>query len=164
MEDKRYYYITPDDYERAEKNGISRKLLNRRVRGSGWDIEKAITKKPGPGGRNCPNSGKWEKWKDRAVVSHAVFLDRLHLKWSEEAAATTQLVEPKDKSRLRGKRKFTDEQLAIAASNGVSYQLLCQRLRSKKRKWTIEKAMTTPPMTRQQIAQTGVKAKRKTDN
>ena len=44
MGNKRYFYITPDDYRIAEENGISKDTLLSRVRKLGWDVDKAITK------------------------------------------------------------------------------------------------------------------------
>ena len=44
MGDKRYFYITPEDFRIAEENGISKDTLLSRVRKLGWDIDKAITK------------------------------------------------------------------------------------------------------------------------
>ena len=40
--EKKYWYITPDDFERAAKNGINQDALRQRVRTLGWDIERAI--------------------------------------------------------------------------------------------------------------------------
>ena len=40
------YYITPEEYETAERNGISRVLLDKRVRDLLWDKETAINKPP----------------------------------------------------------------------------------------------------------------------
>ena len=39
-----YWYITPEDYEAAAKNGISRHLILSRLR-RGWDLERAYTEK-----------------------------------------------------------------------------------------------------------------------
>ena len=44
MENKRYFYITPEDFKIAEENGISKDTLIMRVRKLGWDVDKAITK------------------------------------------------------------------------------------------------------------------------
>ena len=43
MGDKRYFYITPEDFKIAEENGISKDTLLSRVRKLGWDVDKAIT-------------------------------------------------------------------------------------------------------------------------
>ncbi|ASB66395.1 hypothetical protein S101413_02950 [Bacillus velezensis] len=40
------WYITPEEYERAAKNGISRSLLGKRIRGAGWDKERALATPP----------------------------------------------------------------------------------------------------------------------
>ena len=44
MGDKRYFYITPEDFKIAEENGISKEVVITRVRKLGWDVDKAITK------------------------------------------------------------------------------------------------------------------------
>ena len=36
------FYITPEDYKKAEKNGISKRLLEGRVYISGWNVDRAI--------------------------------------------------------------------------------------------------------------------------
>ena len=51
--EKKYWYITPDDFERAAKNGINKDTLRQRVRTLGWDIERAI-KSPLKKVRNIP--------------------------------------------------------------------------------------------------------------
>lgn len=38
------FYVTPEDYITAEKNGLTRKDVYRRVFELNWSIEKAITK------------------------------------------------------------------------------------------------------------------------
>lgn len=38
------FYITPDEYDTALKNGISKQTLEERVRTLAWDKETAITK------------------------------------------------------------------------------------------------------------------------
>ncbi len=37
------FYITPEEYEVAEKNGIDKRTLEQRIREYGWDKERAIT-------------------------------------------------------------------------------------------------------------------------
>ena len=44
MENKRYFYITPEDFEKAKENGIHKETVITRVRKLGWDVDKAITK------------------------------------------------------------------------------------------------------------------------
>ena len=44
MENKRYFYITPEDFKIAEENGIPEYVVTTRVIKLGWDIDRAITK------------------------------------------------------------------------------------------------------------------------
>lgn len=37
------FYISPNDYQIAEKNGIPTHLVNNRIRDYGWDKQRAIT-------------------------------------------------------------------------------------------------------------------------
>ena len=37
------YYITPEEYEIAERNGVCASTLNRRIRDLGWEKDIAIT-------------------------------------------------------------------------------------------------------------------------
>ena len=46
MGNKRYFYITPEDFEKAKENGIHKDTVLTRVRMLGWDVDKAITKPP----------------------------------------------------------------------------------------------------------------------
>ena len=40
---KNYFYITPEDYEAANKIGLSKKDVYRRVYEENWSIERAIS-------------------------------------------------------------------------------------------------------------------------
>ena len=40
MENKRYFYITPEDFEKAKENGIHKDTVITRVRKLGWDVDK----------------------------------------------------------------------------------------------------------------------------
>lgn len=39
------YYITPEEYDLAEKNGICKATLESRIKQLGWSKKKAITKR-----------------------------------------------------------------------------------------------------------------------
>lgn len=81
---KRYWYITPEDYKIAEENGIKKGTLNHRVKCYGWDIDKAITKKPKK--RIIP--------KDLLIQAKSIGLDskiisdRLRIGWTIERACS----------------------------------------------------------------------------
>ena len=87
-------YLTEMDYAVAERNGIERLLVYRRVFECGWDAERAINE---PVNEKHRPTGEWDKWKGIAVVSHNTYRVRRSRGMSEEAAALT----PK---RRRGKQ------------------------------------------------------------
>ena len=155
MNEKRYFYITPKDYETANKNGISKRTLERRVRYDGWDVDRAITEKPGKGGHR---TGLWDKWKHVSIVQYSTFSDRVRAGMKPEEAATKPITPPN--KRYNPKKAFTDEQLKIAASNGVTPKTLYQRMKSKTRKWTIEEAINTPPLSKKECSILATKKKR----
>ena len=153
MNEKRYFYITPEDYETAKQNGIHRRLVYQRVN-NGWDIDRAITE---PISKRCLKNGLWDKWKDKAVVCRSTFSSRIRLGMTpEEAALTTKITHQEVDKR---QRTCTDEQLAIAESNGISKAVLSQRINSYN--WAIEKAITTPVMSKKEVAILASKAIRK---
>ena len=82
-----YWYITPEDYEEAEKNGISKTLLYQRVRIYNWSIERAInTKKRG-------SQITSEEWREgvRNGLSRHLILSRLRRGWDLERACTEKV-------------------------------------------------------------------------
>ena len=87
MGDKRYFYITPEDFKIAEENGIPEYVVTTRVRKLGWDVDRAITKP------------------------------------------------------VRGKRKFTEEEIKTMEENGVDRNTVACRL---KWGWTLEESLTRP--------------------
>lgn len=92
LAEKRYFYITPDDYERAEANGIRRKALSDRVRSYGWDVDKAVNDKIRV---SQPFEPTWQKWREvceQHGISRRLFYHRIKTgKMSEELAATKPL-------------------------------------------------------------------------
>ncbi len=125
-------------FELALSNGITRVLLHQRYYQSLWDIERATTEPVTP--RNAPS--EVSDLVDVAVengISRATYYRRVDKGMSPEEAST----KPTAKRGRPRKRVYTDEQLEIANSNGVSKQCLDGRLR---RKWELERAITEPPL------------------
>ena len=85
--EKKYWYITPDDFERAAKNGINGDALRQRVRTLGWDIERAI-KTPLKKVRDIPQE-LLEEAKRRGITRHLIS-GRITQGWSIEKACTTE--------------------------------------------------------------------------
>lgn len=110
--EKRYEYITPTDYEKAETNGISARLLEQRVRSFLWDVDKAVNT---PKRKQRCFKATWAKWREVASgngIDRDAFTNRVRsLGWDEREAATT----PKGTRHS----KWTKEELEIAERNGV---------------------------------------------
>lgn len=84
-------YLTEEDYETAERNGIPRKLAYSRYYGCAWDKEKAITVprrvNQGKRKRNYPES-MYVQAELNGVSMYTVY-SRIRRGWSPEKAATT---------------------------------------------------------------------------
>ena len=79
------YYITPEEYAIALNNGISRDLVNKRVRMHSWDKLKAITVAP-------KTIKKYSKEIIELAESNGISIDtfykRMAYGWSQQRAAT----------------------------------------------------------------------------
>lgn len=134
-------YITDDDFQRAEENGICKKTLFNRINYLGWDKETAITTKPLNGGM-----AKRHKYMDivkKNGINPETFRYRLKRGWDELEAAT---LPPKDKSisllkSVERRRKYPKELLEIADKNGIRRRLFYTRI---ERGMTPMEAATTP--------------------
>lgn len=88
------YYITPDHYETARKNGITEQNVYKRVCVYNWSIERAITEPQ----KKVVTNELTQNWSDKAVenrIPKDVFRQRLYIGWEYERAAT----EPVKKKR-----------------------------------------------------------------
>lgn len=144
--EKRYSYITPEDYETAERNGIKKATLETRVYKMGWDIDRAIT-------QPVQAQGKWKEdwlaWKDIANVCRATFYSRKESGWSSVRAA---LLPPMTKKEIAQKlRRYTKEQLDQAAELGITRRLISYR--TTVMGWSVEKAISTPKMSKAEAGQ-----------
>ncbi|PER91135.1 hypothetical protein [Bacillus cereus] len=134
------YYITPDEYERAERNGISRKLLNVRVRRYAWDKDIAMTKSP-------RKTAEWSKVKKTALknnICRSTFKSRRERGWSLVDSMTKPPMSQEEalKRANQCNRVLTDEQILQARMNGLKRSTVYDRL--KKLKWDMEDAIVTP--------------------
>lgn len=130
---------TESQYKIAERNGISRQTVNRRIAKGNKTVEQAITE---------PLSGefarKYRKYIELAKkngIDYKTFRSRIlhgkRRKWTPEEAATI----PATVYRKMNYRKPSEEEIKQAALIGVSEKLLDQRLRHG---WTMERAITSP--------------------
>jgi hypothetical protein len=74
-------YITPDEYARAEQNGIHRRTLEYRIK-AGWDRERAITQPTERAVHPMMATAKANG------ISRKAFYQRIKAGWPLEKAAT----------------------------------------------------------------------------
>lgn len=124
----RYFYITDEDYAKAEKNGIKKITLESRVRKYGWDVDRAV---------NTPNL-KRSKFSDeqlKLMKESGVNIDtikyRINHGWSFEDAISIPSYS------LHTVRKYPEEIIQKATANGISYSTFRRRVNKG---WSIEDA------------------------
>ena len=135
MGNKRYFYITPEDFKIAEENGIPEYVVTTRVRKLGWDVDKAITKPVRAKRKFTEEQIKTmeENGVDRNTVSC-----RLKWGWTLEEALT--------KPNKRGRQYvYTEWVYKEANKNGISYSALGNRIR---RGMSLEEACTKKTITK----------------
>jgi len=134
---KRYDFITDDDYLVAKSNGIVRTTLESRVRDLGWDVDRAIAQ-PVQKDRIILIPDSIYTLAKENGIKRATLHDRIRqLKWDMEEAATRPI-----------RHSLTPEKMAYiegAKSLGVSRTLFRSRIRAG---WSWEKAANTPKMER----------------
>lgn len=135
-----YFYITPQDYKEAEKNGISARLLYQRV-WEGWSKKRAITEPV--------HTKKLTKEHFAIAATNGISVNTVkhrvgHLKWDIEKAIT---VKP-----IKRKNKYLD----IAKANGIKESTFRSRINQG---WSQEKASTTPVKTRKECIRTALAVK-----
>lgn len=137
--------LTNEQLDTAEANGIQRCMARQRRHALGWSVEDCITK---PAKKYTGERRKiLEKYRpilkqiglSEARFSRRVFIDKHD---PEEVIRNKELWKDKPTSKVR-KKIFTPEQIAIAASNGIDYKRLSDRM-SKRGRYTIERAITEP--------------------
>lgn len=135
--EKRYHYITPEDEEIAERNGINNHALRQRVMDRGWDIEKAITV---PLRVEVPFQPIWEKWEALATengVTKDRFYHRVKInKMDEELAASR----PVQSGNFRS--FFTKDELSKMGRLGIGRSTALNRIQVSG--WSREEAVSTP--------------------
>lgn len=138
-----YFYITPDEYEQAAKNGVSKATLNWRVQQAAWPKEKAISTPP----RKQTSRKKWKEVAKQNHIPYHLFLIRINqYGWTEERASTQPLTDTKRRQEIMKKakavqNKFPTELIDLANSNGIGSINFYNRVRLG---WDVERAATEP--------------------
>ena len=135
MENKRYFYTTPEDFKIAEENGISKDTLLSRVRKLGWDVDKAITT---PVRAKRKFTKEEIKTMEENGVNQNIAANRMYWGWNLEEAIT--------KPKKRGRQYVYPEWVYKEANkNGISYSALGNRIR---RGMSLEEACTKKTITK----------------
>ncbi|PEP36091.1 hypothetical protein CN575_04490 [Bacillus wiedmannii] len=126
-------WLTDEEYQQAESNGISRRVLYMRIYRYGWELQEALTTQPrtywhmGEGKHN-----KWLKLAEENGVNSSTFYSRVNNGW-----------EPKEAASIPTRKQIDRKELVkIAKSNGISVSTFRSRLSYG---WESIKAATTKP-------------------
>ena len=137
MENKRYFYITPEDFEKAKENGIPKDTVLTRVRQLGWDVDKAITKPP----RKIRKFTKEEiKIMEENGIDRNTVSCRLNYGWTLEEAISR----PKKPGRQYIYPEWVYEE---ANKNGIAYAAVNSRIKDG---WDMKRACTERVKTKQE--------------
>lgn len=115
------FYITPEEYEIAENNGIPKATLEFRTRTLMWDKRRAMTEKP----QNKICRKEWAEVAAKNGIKYHTFLSRiLDSGFTPEEAATKPLQSEKEKEIARKtahekSRKYPKEAIELCKKNGI---------------------------------------------
>lgn len=144
INEKRFYYITPEDEVIAEKNGITSNALYQRVHKYGWDIDKSITH---PVRKIVRFQSDWIETAKKNGIKLNVFRARVQrYGWDEKTAATTPLISQIERVRRASAAKsvFTKDQIKAMEKMGLARSTVRQRVNSYG--WSMEEALITPTL------------------
>jgi len=152
------FYITPEEYEIAEQHGISRQMVNNRVRSLGWNKEIALTQEPNV--RKLLDKELVNKAKENGIGRETLRY-RINNGWNLEDASTIPPLDTKELMRTLGEksRKYSKELIEIAKTNGISIKTFYERIHIYK--WDVVKAANTPLIVGKERALMGANAYRK---
>src|SRR5699024_10987862 len=124
------YYITPEDYERALKNGVSKSTLERRVYHQLWDKKRAINTPIRKFDKDC----KYVKQAKENGIKYGTYWERVNRGWSRQKASTQPVQNlrcEKYHERLRRERRlYPDWVYENMKKHGISQQTFHGRVRS----------------------------------
>lgn len=149
------WYVTPEQYQQAQANGINPERLTERVRRLGWPIEKAITQ-PIQAQRTHGSLSEWVKIAEQNGICRKTFYDRINqMGWTEEKASTQPVSDRRELlARNREKqRKIPKCYHDLAKKNGIKRTTFINRVRQHG--WSFEMAAITPVITRSEAGKKG---------
>lgn len=135
---KHDFYITPEEYEIAEANGIDKRTLENRVRKYCWSKKRAMSEPIRRRGRYT----KWYKIAESNGISRGTFIARVNIcGWDYERAATESIktIEEKAIIMMNSRKVYSDQVYETLKLNGINRNTFAGRIH---RGWTVERAMT----------------------
>ena len=124
------YYLTPEHFELAEKNGISKRLLSDRVYQQGWIIDRAISQ-PKQNKNNSEEFKLWAKVAESNGISRILFSQRILVSgWDYEKSATH--------------KKMNKDEIAAEAKKRTSIQFLRKNSMKLLKRTELKKARCMP--------------------
>ena len=141
------YYITDGEYELAASNGINSRTLDSRIRDLGWSKQKALTT---PVQKRSKYPTEILNLIDESGLDMPTFHARIRRGWDTVKAATTPKIDGSEKIQfaIDARRKYTDEILKLAKSNGIKYGTFVSRV--SQLGWDVFKAASTPSMSKEE--------------
>lgn len=139
-------YITPEEYDIAEGNGIDNITVNVRVKRLGWTKERAINT-PIQKQRKRGSLDEYIKIAESNGISYRMFFQRYNvLGWSLEKSSTKppQTKEEKVSQAIKcieSRRKYPKKYIELASSNGIGYYTFRNRVLHG---WSLDEAATKP--------------------
>ena len=138
---KRYFHITPDDFEVAKRNGLTEKIVKERVYRLGWDIDSSINKPK----RRMKEKTVFTSEDKYIIVKNGLttrnVTERMYQGWTKEKAINTPKLDKTKNLKPRNKYKYTNQETEIAKKNGINKGTFYKRIANK---WTVEEAFTIP--------------------
>lgn len=137
-------YLQPEDFKKAKENGLAYNIVYKRFYDYGWSVEDAITK---PINSYRLFTDEQMEQIEKSDLSYFTIYSRVVKNGMtfEEAIS---------KEKIIPQRKHPAEWVKTAKENGVSPSCFYHRL---ERGWSAQRAMTTPPMTRQEAGRNACK-------
>lgn len=145
------FYITPEDYLKAETFGVCRQALEYRVRTACWSKERAIQTPP----RKFTSYKYWSKVAVANGIKYNTFVSRVKcLGWDVERAATQPTADAQSRKDMclilvDLNRKYPIEFVKMAEDSGIPVDTFRKRV---KRGWDMQEAATRPVMTPRECA------------
>jgi hypothetical protein len=144
------YYITPQEYELAQSNGVCPRNVDWRIREKGWSKERALTTPS----RMKKDYGDWPKIAKANGIKYSTFVGRVNYRGLTFEQAATLPPEEDEAKKAHAVHAYSHcrtyplEILDLAKNNGIQYQTFRHRVKSG---MSIYEAATKPVMTMREV-------------